>query len=196
MHRNRQVISSSKAVDQMGGVSRQVQPDDNPLDRARRRGFSPARVYREQFQPHPGRERMFIGSLTFFAGFGGARAVTHAIRAGVGPFHNLALGGRHLHHLVFGIGGLLGTGYLWLLLIGTNVEQGRRASRATAAAYGLASALTLDELALWLNLEDVYWARQGRESVDAVAIFGSVLSVGLWGGPFLRGLAKELKKLR
>ena len=71
-----------------------------------------------------------------------------------------------------------------------------RASRATAAAYGLASALTLDELALWLNLEDVYWARQGRESVDAVAIFGSVLSAGLWGGPFLRGLARELEKLR
>jgi hypothetical protein len=118
------------------------------------------------------------------------------IRAGVGPFHDLALGGRHLHHLVFGIGGLLGTGYLWLLLVGTDVQKGRRPYRATAAAYGLASALTLDELALWLNLEDVYWARQGRESVDAVAVFGSMLSVGLWGGPFLRGLARELRKLR
>jgi hypothetical protein len=177
-------------------VHRQVEADANPVERARRRGFSPARVYREQFQPHPRRERMFIGSLAFFAGFGGARVVTHAIRAGVGPFHDLALGGRHLHHLVFGIGGLLGTGYLWLLLVGTDVQKGRRPYRATAAAYGLASALTLDELALWLNLEDVYWARQGRESVDAVAIFGSVLSVGLWGGPFLRGLARELRKLR
>ena len=177
-------------------VRRQVESDANPVQRARRRGFSPARVYREQFQPHPRRERMFIGSLTFFAGFAGARVVTHAIRAGVGPFHDLNLGGRHLHHLVFGIGGLLGTGYLWLLLVGTDVQKGRRPYRATAAAYGLASALTLDELALWLNLEDVYWARQGRESVDAVAVFGSMLSVGLWGGPFLRGLARELRKLR
>jgi hypothetical protein len=194
--RKRQISFSSQGIDQTDEVSRQANPDDNPLHRARRRGFSPARVYREQFQPHPRRERMLIGSLTFFAGFGSARAVTHAVRAGVGPFHNLTVGGRHLHHLVFGIGGLLGTGYLWLVLIGTDVEKGGKASRATAAAYGIASALTLDELALWLNLEDVYWARKGRVSVDAAAIFGSVLSVGLWGGPFFRGLAREVKKLR
>ena len=57
--------------------------------------------------------------------------------------------------------------------------------------YGAASALTLDEFALWLNLEDVYWARQGRESVDAVVLFGAVLSMGLWGGPFFRALYRE-----
>jgi hypothetical protein len=138
---------------------------------------------------------MLLGSRSFFSGFAGARVLTHAIRAGRGPFHNLTLGGRHLHHLVFGIGGLLGTGYLWLLLVGTDTEEQRLASVATAASYGLASALTLDEMALWLNLEDVYWTRQGRESVDAVLIFGSVLSAGLWGGPFLRALARELRKL-
>jgi hypothetical protein len=171
--------------------------DDSNLARpARRRSFSLARVYREQFDPRPRHERMFIGSLAFVAGFAGTRAVTHAIRDGVGPFRNLSVGGRHLHHLVFGIAGLLGTGYLWLLLVGTDVEKEKRASRATAAAYGLASALTLDEFALWLNLEDVYWARQGRESVDAAVIFGSILSAGLWGGPFLRGIARELRKLR
>ena len=138
---------------------------------------------------------MLLGSLSFFTGFGGARVLTHAIRAGRGPFHNLTIGGHHLHHLVFGIGGLLGTGYLWLLLVGTDTERQRLASVATAGSYGLASALTLDEFALWLTLEDVYWARQGRESVDAVVIFGSALSVGLWGGPFLRALARELRKL-
>jgi hypothetical protein len=169
--------------------------DRNVVRRAHRRSFSLARVYREEFDPRPRHERMFIGSLAFVAGFAGTRAVTHAIRDGVGPFHNLSVGGRHLHHLVFGIAGLLGTGYLWLLLIGTDVEKGKRTSRATAAAYGLASALTLDEFALWLNLEDVYWARQGRESVDVAVIFGSVLSAGLWGGPFLRGIAREFRKL-
>jgi hypothetical protein len=177
--------------------SRQAATDPAGLEeRARDQSFSPALVYRREFDPSPRRERMFIGSLAFFVGFGVARGITHAIRARVGPFRNLSLGGRHLHHLVFGIGGLLGTGYLWLLLIGTDVEKGRAASRATAAAYGVASALTLDELALWLNLQDVYWARQGQESVDAAAVFGSVLSAGLWGGPFLRELARELRKLR
>jgi hypothetical protein len=41
--------------------------------------------------------------------------------------------------------------------------------------YGAASALTLDEFALWLNLADDYWTTQGRESIDAVVIFGSLL---------------------
>jgi len=138
---------------------------------------------------------MFIGSLGFFAGFGVARAITHAIRARVGPFHNLSVGGRHLHHMVFGIGGLLGIGYLWLLLVGTEHDREGSVSRATAAGFGAAAALTLDEFALWLNLQDVYWAKQGRQSVDAVAVFGGVLSIGLWGGPFFRDLAREARRL-
>ena len=48
--------------------------------------------------------------------------------------------------------------------------------------YGIGAASTLDEFALWLNLRDVYWAREGRESIDAVILFGSFLLIGLWGG--------------
>jgi hypothetical protein len=166
-----------------------------PPPPARAKGFSPSRVYRDQFISSPRRERMFIGSVAFFGGFGAARTVTHAIRRGVGPFRNLSVGGRHLHHMVFGIGGLLATGYLWLLLVGTDHAKGRASSRATAAAYGLASALTLDEFALWLNLQDVYWAKQGRQSIDAAALFGGLISIGLWGGPFLRELGKEARRL-
>jgi hypothetical protein len=163
--------------------------------RARRRHFSPLTAYRQRFAAQARQERMFIGSLGFFAGFGVARGITHAIRARVGPFHNLSVGGRHLHHMVFGIGGLLGIGYLWLLLVGTDAEKERAASRGTAAAFGAASALTLDEFALWLNLQDVYWSKQGKQSVDAVAVFGGLLSIGLWGGPFFRDLAREFQKL-
>lgn len=152
------------------------------------------RVYRAHFANSPRRERLFLASLGFFGGFAAARGITHAILHKKGPFKNLSVGGRHLHHLVFGIGGLLTVGYAWLLLVGTSPES-RRASRATAVGYGVASALTLDEFALWLNLEDVYWARQGRESIDAVALFGGLLSIGVWGGPFLVGLGRELSKL-
>jgi hypothetical protein len=49
----------------------------------------------------------------------------------------------------------------------------------------------LDEFALWLNLEDVYWAREGRASIDAVILFGALLSIGVWGGGFLRALLRE-----
>jgi hypothetical protein len=158
------------------------------------RGFSPARVYEEHFAEQPRRERLFLASLGFFAGFAAARTITHAILHRRGPFRNLSIGGRHLHHLVFGIGGLLGVGYLWLALFGVT-PQSKNISRATAVGYGVASAMTLDEFALWLNLEDVYWARQGRQSIDAVAIFGGLLSIGLWGAPFFIGLGREVSRL-
>jgi hypothetical protein len=153
-----------------------------------------ARHYRQEFAD-PRQERLFISSLSFLAAFGAARAITHAIQHRVGPFHNLSVGGRHLHHLVFGIGGLLGVGYLWLMLVGTE-QTPTAASRTTAALYGVGSALTLDEFALWLDLQDVYWAKQGRVSIDAVAVFGALLSIGLWGGPFWRALVRDLLQQR
>jgi hypothetical protein len=77
-------------------------------------------------------------------------------------------------------------------LIADDPKRSPRDQRLTSAAYGLGAALTLDEFALWLNLEDVYWARQGRESVQALMLFGAVLSMGLWGGPFLRSAIREV----
>ena len=68
----------------------------------------------------------------------------------------------------------------------------RWGSLVSATGYGMASALTLDEFALWLNLQDVYWTGPGRESIDAVVIFAGLLSVGIWGGPFLRELALQV----
>lgn len=87
---------------------------------------------------------------------------------------------------------LLGVGYCWLIQVGTGTgPAGRRGSQATALLYGIAAALTLDEFALWLRLEDVYWRREGRESVEAVLLFGTLLSLGSWGGPLFRGLIRE-----
>ncbi len=150
-----------------------------------------ALLYERHFRETP-RERLFLASLAFFVTFGIVRLVTHAIRAGVGPFRNVSLGETHVHHLVFGILILLGVGYAWLVQLGSG--QGRSsaiASRATAILYGLGAALTLDEFALWLHLRDVYWEREGRASVDAVLLFGALISAGFWGGPFLRALARE-----
>jgi len=113
------------------------------------------------------------------------RGITHLIRAGVGPFHNVSSGGLHIHHLVWGILLLLVVGYIWLIEAGTTSSL---LSSVTAIAYGVGAALALDEFALWLNLQDVYWTGRGRESIDAVVIFVSLLSVGIWGGPFLREL--------
>ncbi|MGH7365013.1 MAG: hypothetical protein ACREK9_01260 [Candidatus Rokuibacteriota bacterium] len=152
-------------------------------------------LYRQHFAG-PRRERLFLSSVAFYVTFALVRGITHAIRAGVGPFHDLAAGGVHVHHLVWGILLLLGVGYLWLVQVGAG-DPGRSAglSRLTAILYGTGAALTLDEFALWLRLQDVYWTREGRESVDAVLLFGALLSAGLWGGPFFRALARKLSRL-
>jgi hypothetical protein len=57
--------------------------------------------------------------------------------------------------------------------------------------YGVGAALTLDEFALWLNLQDVYWERQGRESFEALAVFAGALCIGIFGHPFFRGVGQE-----
>jgi hypothetical protein len=150
--------------------------------------------YLHSFQD-PRRERLFLSSLGFDLGAISARTITHLIRRGIGPFHNLSASGRHLHHLVFGIAGLLGTGYLWLVIADTAEEQ-RPIHRTTAFLYGVGAALTLDEFALWLDLKDVYWTKQGKVSVQALMIFGGLLSAGVWGGPFLTSVAKELSPTR
>lgn len=122
-------------------------------------------------------ERPFLGALSFTLTFAAARAITHSIRAGVGPFQNISAGGRHIHHSTFGIIGLLGCGYVWQNRWGMGDPHGAAwASRASAAGYGIASALTLDEFALWLDLHDDYWDKQGRKSIDAVIVFAGLLT--------------------
>lgn len=150
-----------------------------------------AELYRQHFgKPH--QERQLVAAIAFYLSFAGVRLLTHAIRAGRGPFHNVEVGGRHIHHLVWGILLLLIVGYGWLLQIGTDIRaRSRWPGRIMAFLYGVGAALTLDEFALWLNLQDVYWERQGRASIDAVVLFGSLLAIGVLGGRFFRSLARE-----
>ncbi len=138
----------------------------------------------------PRRERAFLSAAGFTTAFAAARAITHSIRAGDGPFHNVSEGGRHIHHSTFGIVGLLTCGYVWThqWAICTSPHSRRWASRVSATTYGIASALTLDEFALWLDLQDDYWDKAGRKSIDAVALFGGLLAAGAAG----RGALKEL----
>jgi hypothetical protein len=126
------------------------------------------------------RERALLSAVGFTGAFAAARGITHAIKAGVGPFRNMSAGGRHLHHSTFGIFGLLGIGFLWTQQVFTGHDEPPRwGSRVTATTYGIAAALTLDEFALWLDLHDDYWDEQGRKSIDAVAIFGGLLGIVL-----------------
>lgn len=144
-------------------------------------------LYSRHFS-NPRQERAFLSAAGFTTAFAVARGITHAIRAGRGPFHNISAGGTHIHHSTFGIFGLLGIGYLWTYRIGLGNQTPEWASRVTASTYGVAAALTLDEFALWLDLHDDYWDKQGRKSIDAVALFGGLLTMGVAGRDLLHEL--------
>jgi len=134
--------------------------------------------------PDRPRRRLFVATVSFFLTFGGVRGVVYCITHGIPPFHFVIMEGRHVHHLVFGILILLGVGYAWLAEIGVCAgASSLLASRLLSILYGVGAALTLDEFALWLNLRDVYWSPQGRESIDAVVLFGALLAAGAWGAP-------------
>jgi hypothetical protein len=112
----------------------------------------------------------------FVVTFAITRVITNLIRRGRGPFRDMAVGGVHVHHQVWGI--------FLLLTVGT-VELAYRPDRpwleVLAVLFGVGAALTLDEFALWLRLDDVYWGPEGRRSVDAVllaTLVGLLLLVG------------------
>jgi hypothetical protein len=142
--------------------------------------------------PDRPRRRMFIASVAFLVTFIGVRLLVWMIvhKNNEGPFQWVVVHGRHIHHLVWGILILLLVGYGWLMDLGrSHSPLSIFFSRLMAVSYGVGAALTLDEFALWLDLEpDAYWSRSGRLSIDAVILFGSLLAVGAWGAPFFRGL--------
>ncbi|WP_309115610.1 hypothetical protein [Saccharothrix sp.] len=101
----------------------------------------------------------------FVVAFLVTRLVTRLIRAGRGPFRDVSVGGVHVHHQVFGIFLLLFTGATALVF-----QPAAGWADVTAVGFGIGAALTLDEFALWLRLDDVYWGPEGRRSVDAVLV--------------------------
>lgn len=103
------------------------------------------------------------------------RIITHAIRGGIGGFFNIEAGGTHVHHVVPG---------LVLVLLSGLLDLADRYRETRAVLFGIGAALVLDEFALVLNLADVYWAPQGRESIDAVIVMAAALATVVLGGGF------------
>jgi hypothetical protein len=151
-------------------------------------------ILHERITDRP-RRRLFVASLSFFFTFAGVRGVVYCITHNIPPFHFIEVGGKHIHHLVIGIVILLLVGYGWLAEVGTGTDDSSIfLSRLMSILYGAGAALTLDEFALWLNLRDVYWSREGRASIDAVILFGAVLAAGAWGAPLFQSRGKKNRK--
>jgi len=109
--------------------------------------------------------------------FGFIRFSTRMIRAEVSWWPgNVSPGGLHIHHLVFGIVLMMLSGF-----ISFAVQPSSPWFEIAAGVFGVGMGLTLDEFALWLYLDDVYWSEEGRSSVDAVvfaAIIGGAVILG------------------
>lgn len=122
----------------------------------------------------PGRQPMFLALLAFVLTFLITRLITRMIRAGRGPFRNVTTGEVHIHHVVPG---------LIILLIGGVLALGsgeRGVWRQVAGVlFGMGAALVLDEFAMILHLDDVYWEHEGRLSADAVTLAAVVMFCAL-----------------
>lgn len=104
------------------------------------------------------------------------RLITRRIRAGAKGLKNWEIGGVHVHHQVFGVITVLVAGSLefayrppqpWVNLL--------------AALFGAGTSLTLDEFALWLHLDDVYWSPEGRTSIDAMFVAVAITALMVLG---------------
>ena len=135
--------------------------------------------------PDRPRRRMFIASVSFLITFVGVRILVHRIVNHEGHFQWVMVHGLHIHHLVWGI----------LILLLSHSPLSIFFSRLMSVSYGVGAALTLDEFALWLNLEpDAYWSSAGRLNIDAIILFGSLLAVGAGGAPFFSGVQRMWRR--
>ena len=135
------------------------------------------------YRETPRRENALFNLLASFVGsFSVARGITYLLRrrSRVGPFRNLRIGERHIHHFVPGILLAFGAGAAAILTDNEEIEP------RLALAFGTGMGLTLDESALLLELDDVYWSREGVLSVQITLAAMALISATALGLRFLR----------
>lgn len=122
----------------------------------------------------PGRQPLFLALVAFLLALLTTRIITRMIRSGRGPFGNVSAGETHIHHVVPGMIMLLLGG---LLALGAS-QMGFWRNMA-GILFGVGAALVLDEFAMILHLDDVYWSDKGRLSADAAMLAAVILLCGL-----------------
>ncbi|WP_406478761.1 hypothetical protein [Streptomyces sp. NBC_01615] len=128
----------------------------------------------------PGKLPLLLALASFVLTFVITRVIVRMIRAGKGPFGNVKAGGLHIHHVVPGV---------VLIVIGGfgAVASSRYGFGAClcAVVFGIGAGLVLDEFALILHLDDVYWTEEGRQSVEVVVVTAALVGLVLSGfAPF------------
>src|SRR3954449_608761 len=125
------------------------------------------------------RQALFLVLISFLAAFGFIRVsarLSRSPRFAWWPGSVVSESGVHLHHLVWGICLMLGAGVGGFALFGSSPGL-----EICAALFGIGAGLTIDEFALWVYLDDVYWAEEGRSSIDAAVIAAGAMLLVLLG---------------
>jgi hypothetical protein len=128
------------------------------------------------------RQGVFLVLVGFVGSFAFIRMSTRLIRKEVSwwPGNVESESGVHVHHLVFGIITMMAAGTLGFAALGASPW-----TEICAFFFGIGAGLTIDEFALWVYLEDVYWAEEGRSSIDATVIAASLIFLVVVGAnPF------------
>lgn len=124
-------------------------------------------------QVDPARRGIVLAWLAFTVTFGGARLVTWLIQIDTSNVGDVSAGGVHLHHYLWGILILAGVAVFGL------VDRSPRSRSWMGAALGIGLGLIVDEAALLITLEDVYWHTEGWSSIAlAISLIG-VVGTGL-----------------
>jgi hypothetical protein len=154
---------------------------DNLVDAAGYATLDTLTVARRGIQATPHHETVLFNILQGFVGaFAIARLSTWGIRSGRGPFRNVRISGRHIHHFVPGIGIAFAAG------IGAITTRNEGVEATLALPFGVGMGLTMDEAALLLDLEDVYWTRKGLLSVQVSLGVTATLAATILGLRMLR----------
>ena len=156
---------------------------DDVLDAAAEAAGETVAVALSGYRETPRRENALFNLLaSFSASFSAARLITYLLRRRerVGPFRNVRIGRRHIHHFVPGIVLAFAAGAAAILSDNEGVEP------ELALVFGTGMGLTLDESALLLELDDVYWSPEGVLSVQIALAAMSLISAAALGYRFLR----------
>ncbi|HWM55443.1 MAG TPA: hypothetical protein VNO20_08655 [Solirubrobacterales bacterium] len=130
-----------------------------------------------------GKQGIFLVLIGFLLSFGFIRMSTRLMRSPRVPWWPGSVvsdSGVHVHHLVFGIVTMMVSGTVGFVALGDSPY-----TEICAALFGVGAGLTIDEFALWVYLDDVYWAEEGRVSIDATVIAAAMMGLLLLGfSPF------------
>jgi len=135
------------------------------------------------------RQGVFLVLVGFILSFAFIRMSTRLMRSPKVPWWpgSVSTGGVHVHHLVFGIVTMMIAGTFGFVAAGHSPW-----GEICAFAFGIGIGLTIDEFALWVYLDDVYWAEEGRSSIDATVIAAGAMGLVVIGvNPFELGDESE-----